>query len=48
MMSRGLKYSEAKRLLIQGFLIDSTETITNKEIKDFFKKQVEKRVYELR
>ena len=48
MMSRGLKYYEAKRLLIQGFLIDSTETITNKEIKDFFKKQVEKRVYELR
>ncbi len=35
--SRGLNYSEAKNLLIKGFLLDVIEKITDDEIKNFIK-----------
>ena len=36
-MSRGLNYEEAKKLLINGFLLDVVEKITDDEIKKFMK-----------
>ena len=36
-MSRGLNYKEAKKLLINGFLLDVVEKITNSEIKNLIK-----------
>ena len=36
-MSRGLNYKEAKKLLINGFLLDVVEKITDSEIKNLTK-----------
>jgi len=36
LMSRGINRSEAKKLLIKGFLQDAIETITSEEIKKYF------------
>ena len=36
-MSRGLNYIEAKELLINGFLLDVVEKITDNEIKNLIK-----------
>tara|TARA_B100000579_G_C22822264_1_gene851291 strand:- start:33 stop:1289 length:1257 start_codon:yes stop_codon:yes gene_type:complete len=36
LMSRGISRSDARKLLIQGFLQDAIETITNEEIKKYF------------
>jgi Fe-S cluster assembly protein SufD len=36
-MSRGLSYKEAKKLLINGFLLDVVEKITDSEIKNLIK-----------
>ena len=36
-MTRGLNYKEAKKLLINGFLLDVVEKITDGEIKDYIK-----------
>ena len=36
-MSRGLNYQESKKLLINGFLLDVVEKITDNEIKDTIK-----------
>jgi Fe-S cluster assembly protein SufD len=36
-MSRGLNYQQSRELLINGFLIDVIEKITDKEIKDLIK-----------
>ncbi len=36
-MSRGLSYEEAKKLLINGFILDVVEKITDDEIKGFLK-----------
>ena len=38
LMSRGLNYKQAKGLLINGFLLDVIEKITDAEIKDLLKK----------
>ena len=38
LMSRGLNYQEAKKLLINGFLLDVVEKITDPEIKNLIKK----------
>ena len=48
LMSRGLSQQEAKKLLIKGFLIDSIESITNKEIKKYFLKKLEEQINEHR
>ena len=37
LMSRGLNYKEAKKLLINGFLLDVVEKITDPEIKNLIK-----------
>ena len=37
LMSRGLNYQESKKLLINGFLLDVVEKITDNEIKDTIK-----------
>ena len=37
LMSRGLNYQEAKNLLINGFLLDVIEKITDSEIKKIIK-----------
>ena len=37
LMSRGLNYQEAKKLLINGFLLDVIEKITDPEIKNLIK-----------
>ena len=37
LMSRGLNYKEAKKLLINGFLLDVIEKITDEEIKNLIK-----------
>jgi len=37
LMSRGLNYQEAKKLLINGFLLDVIEKITDEEIKNLIK-----------
>ena len=36
-MSRGLNYKEAKKLLINGFLLDVVEKITDSETKNLIK-----------
>ena len=36
-MSRGLNYKEARELLINGFLLDVVEKITDNEIKNLIK-----------
>ena len=40
LMSRGLNQQEAKKLLINGFLIDAIEKITDVEIKRLIKKYI--------
>ena len=45
-MSRGLSRQEAKKLLIQGFLVDAVETITNKEIKEYFLEKLQNKINE--
>ena len=40
LMSRGLNYKQAKGLLINGFLLDVIERITDAEIKDLLKKMI--------
>ena len=40
LMSRGLNYKQAKGLLINGFLLDVIEKITDAEIKDLLKKMI--------
>ena len=37
-MSRGIGYVEAKKLLIDGFINDVIEKITNKEVKNYIKR----------
>ena len=39
-MSRGLNYKEAKELLINGFLLDVVEKITDSEIKNLIKNTI--------
>ena len=39
-MSRGLNYKEAKELLINGFLLDVINKITDEEIKNLIKTMV--------
>ena len=36
-MSRGLNYKEAKELLINGFLLDVVEKITDHEVRNLVK-----------
>ena len=48
LMSRGLSRQEAKKLLIQGFLVDAVETITNKEIKEYFLEKLKKQINEFK
>ena len=36
-MSRGLNYNQARELLINGFLLDVVEKITDSEIKNLIK-----------
>ena len=48
LMSRGLNKFEAKKLLIQGFLSDAIETITNDKIKKYFLNKIEKKIDEYR
>ena len=36
-MSRGLNYKQAKELLINGFLLDVVEKITDSEVKNLVK-----------
>ena len=40
LMSRGINYKQAKGLLINGFLLDVIEKITDTEIKDVLKKMI--------
>ena len=40
LMSRGLNYREAKQLLINGFLLDVVEKITDSEIKNLIKNMI--------
>ena len=37
LMSRGIGYVEAKKLLIDGFINDVIEKITNEEVKNYIK-----------
>tara|TARA_Y100001970_G_scaffold289017_1_gene418091 strand:+ start:2480 stop:3739 length:1260 start_codon:yes stop_codon:yes gene_type:complete len=46
LMSRGLNENEAKKLLIKGFLIDTIETITNKDIKKYYLAKLENKLNE--
>ena len=48
LMSRGLSRKDAKKILIQGFLADAIETVTNNEIKKFLLKKIEKSLNEYR
>ena len=41
LMSRGLSYKQSKKLLINGFLLDVVEKITDLEIKNLIKSIVE-------
>ena len=41
LMSRGLNYQQSKKLLINGFLLDVVEKITDLEIKDLIKNIME-------
>ena len=36
-MSRGLDYKQSKELLINGFLLDVIEKITDSEVRNFIK-----------
>jgi len=40
LMSRGLSYQQSKELLINGFLMDAVEKITDSEIKDLIKNMI--------
>ena len=40
LMSRGLSYNQARELLINGFLLDVVEKITDSEIKNLIKKMI--------
>jgi Fe-S cluster assembly protein SufD len=40
LMSRGLSYQQSKELLINGFLLDAVEKITDEEIKALIKKMI--------
>jgi Fe-S cluster assembly protein SufD len=40
LMSRGLSHQQSKELLINGFLLDAVEKITDEEIKDLIKKMI--------
>ena len=40
LMTRGLNYKEAKELLINGFLLDVIEKITDREIKNLIKNMI--------
>jgi len=40
LMSRGLNHQQSKELLINGFLLDAVEKITDEEIKDLIKKMI--------
>ena len=48
LMSRGLNRVEARKLLIEGFLVDAIETITNEKIKKYFLNKLENKINELR
>ena len=48
LMSRGLSRHEAKKLLIEGFLVDAIETITNKEIKEYFLENLKNKINEFK
>ena len=48
LMSRGLSRHEAKKLLIEGFLVDAIETITNKEIKEYFLEKLKNKINEFK
>jgi Fe-S cluster assembly protein SufD len=48
LMSRGLSRQEAKKLLIEGFLVDAIETITNKEIKEYFLEKLKNKINEFK
>ena len=39
-MSRGLNYQQSKELLIDGFLLDVIEKITDPEIKNLIKNMI--------
>ena len=39
-MSRGLNYKESKELLINGFLLDVVEKITDAEIRNLIKNMI--------
>jgi len=38
LMSRGLSYKQSKKLLVDGFLNDAIEKITNQDVKKYIKK----------
>ena len=40
LMTRGLNYKEAKELLINGFLLDVIEKITDREIRNLIKNMI--------
>ena len=40
LMSRGLNYQQSKELLINGFILEVIENITDIEIKDLIKKMI--------
>ena len=40
LMSRGLSYQQSKELLINGFILDVIEKITDNEIKNLIKKMM--------
>ncbi len=48
LMSRGLNESQAKKLLIKGFLTDTIETITNENIKKYYLNKLEQKIDEYR
>ena len=39
-MSRGLNYQQSKELLINGFILEVIENITDQEIKDLIKNMI--------
>ena len=48
LMSRGLNYKEAKELLINGFLLDVVEKITDPEVKNLIKNMIGIKEWKLR
>ena len=40
LMSRGLNYQQSKELLINGFILEVIENITDQEIKDLIKNMI--------